>query len=310
MACRRDSHAGSWYEKKDDVLGGQLSSWLEAAGEAHRNARAIISPHAGYSYSGPTAAFAYKYLHAARARVKKIFILGPSHHEHVQCELTGCTTYNTPFYPLVVDKAVVAALQATELFGQMRLSVDEAEHSIEMQLPYIAHIMTGLEFTVVPILVGSLSFEQEAKFGAVLAPYLQDASNFFVISSDFCHWGKRFSYTHYTKADGAIYQSIEKLDRAGMSLIEAQDTGRFAEYLQQYRNTICGRHPIGVLLQALQCGPGTFETSFVRYAQSSRCISTNDSSVSYAAAVVSPSVSRAKPTEAGVTEAGVTKSGV
>lgn len=69
------------------------------------------------------------------------------------------------------------------------------------------------QFTIVPILVGSLSPEAEAKYGEILAPYLADPQNLFVISSDFCHWGQRFRYTHYDKSCGAIHQSIEKLDK-------------------------------------------------------------------------------------------------
>lgn len=97
----------------------------------------------------------------------------------------------------------------------MSLSVDEAEHSMEMQLPYIAKVMADFKdaFTIVPIMVGSLTPEEESEYGAILAPYLQDPANLFVISSDFCHWGQRFRYTFYDRAWGEIHQSIECLDK-------------------------------------------------------------------------------------------------
>lgn len=98
-------------------------------------------------------------------------------------------------------------------------------------------------------MVGVLSLEREAEFGQVLAPYLADPQNLFVVSSDFCHWGQRFRYTHYDEQCGAIYQSIERLDREGMELIERLEPSLFAAYLKKYNNTICGRHPIGVFLQ-------------------------------------------------------------
>lgn len=92
------------------------------------------------------------------------------------------------------------------------------EHSIEMQLPYLAHLTKGyLPFTativyliplnvnrslmypfirrdvaLVPIMVGSVDARSEAKYGEILAPYLDDPANLFVISSDFCHWGNRY----------------------------------------------------------------------------------------------------------------------
>ena len=67
-------------------------------------------------------------------------------------------------------------------------------------------------FTVVPILVGSLSPEKEAKYGRIFAKYLADPSNLFIISSDFCHWGQRFRYTEYDERKGDIHESIKALD--------------------------------------------------------------------------------------------------
>lgn len=67
-------------------------------------------------------------------------------------------------------------------------------------------------FTIVPILVGSLSTDREAQYGQLLSKYLADPHNLFVISSDFCHWGQRFRYTYYDSEYGEIYQSITKLD--------------------------------------------------------------------------------------------------
>lgn len=76
------------------------------------------------------------------------------------------------------------------------------------------HFSYKNQFEIVPILVGSLSAEREACYGRVLASYLADPQNLFVISSDFCHWGQRFRYTYYDHSHGSIYQSIEGLDRA------------------------------------------------------------------------------------------------
>eukprot|EP01117_Protostelium_nocturnum_P006546 TRINITY_DN2359_c0_g1_i4.p1 TRINITY_DN2359_c0_g1~~TRINITY_DN2359_c0_g1_i4.p1 ORF type:complete len:128 (-),score=32.78 TRINITY_DN2359_c0_g1_i4:37-420(-) len=122
----------------------------------------------------------------------------------------------------------------------------------------------------------------------MLAPYLSDESNFFVISSDFCHWGKRFDYYHCEKKDDEeIYQSIEKLDRRGMEAIETGNPSTFGAYLKETENTICGRHPIGIFMQMVKASKGNFKTQFVHYAQSNRCRTTKDSSVSYAVGVCS-----------------------
>lgn len=100
--------------------------------------------------------------------------------------------------------------------------------------------------------------------------------------------GKRFGYQYYEKQDGEIFQSIEKLDRLGMTAIEHQNSKEFASYLDKYQNTICGRNPIAVLLEMIEYLKRTestpLETVFVRYDQSMKCRTMQDLSVSYAAA--------------------------
>lgn len=81
---------------------------------------------------------------------------------------------------------------STGQFEEMNPTVDEEEHSIEMHLPYVAKVMEARsgQYTIVPILVGALSEEKEVFYGKLLSKYLADPDNLFVISSDFCHWGK------------------------------------------------------------------------------------------------------------------------
>ena len=113
-----------------------------------------------------------------------------------------------------------------------------------------------------------------------------------MISSDFCHWGTRFNYTHYDSSAGEIHQSIkvlhlmlllldvtgslfQALDRAGMDIIERMDPAGFTHYLKQFGNTICGRHPIGVFLNMIAEVRGAhnglrLDLKFLKYAQSSQ----------------------------------------
>lgn len=100
--------------------------------------------------------------------------------------------------------------------------------------------------------------------------------------------GRRFSYTPQpSKTDNInkIHEYIEHLDKKGMSLIEMQRPGAFADYLREYSNTICGRHPISVWLHSLRESALTHEVRFVKYAQSEKARTTRDHSVSYAGAV-------------------------
>ncbi|XP_016976615.1 protein MEMO1 [Drosophila rhopaloa] len=287
MSARRATHAGSWYTDSGSELSRQLDGWLGAADLSHGPARAIIAPHAGYTYCGACGAFAYRQV--SPVVVKRIFILGPSHHVRLRgCALSVAKKYRTPLYDLKIDTQINAELEKTGQFSWMDMKTDEDEHSIEMHLPYIAKVMEDYkdQFTIVPILVGSLNPEQEAQYGSLLSSYLMDPTNLFVISSDFCHWGQRFSYTYYDRSCGAIHKSIEKLDKQGMDIIETLSPQSFTEYLRKYNNTICGRHPIGVMLGAVKAlqdqGYDKMSFKFLKYAQSSQCQDMDDSSVSYA----------------------------
>lgn len=289
---------------------------------------------------------------------KRIFILGPSHHYPLSTlALPQLTSYYTPLSddPLPLDTALIAKLlstkavrsQATNIsFTTMSRSVDEDEHSIELHLPYIHRLLqrqfpdtpTAQYPPLVPIMVGSTSASAERAFGALLAPYVSDASNVFVISSDFCHWGLRFRYTYYVPhaptpgprlplssedlpkpgkslktveariepvtsghslqrrdrvhtSEPAIHESISACDIATMAAISTGSSETFLSFIEKTGNTVCGRHPIGVLMAALEdLARGSTNGSggkfnFIRYERSSDVEDVSDSSVSYVSAL-------------------------
>ncbi|RHZ56488.1 hypothetical protein Glove_401g15 [Diversispora epigaea] len=322
-------HAGDWYNDQGSYLNKELEKWLGKVPATTEDvipipvpgARAIIAPHAGYTYSGQAAAFAYKCIN--QDFVKRVFILGPSHHVYITgCALSKCTKYQTPLGNLTLDTDVINDLRKTGHFEEMTQEIDEEEHSIEMHLPFTYKILENKidSIKIIPILVGSLDASQEAFYGKLLSPYLADPSNLFIISSDFCHWGHRFQYTYYSDSPETsvfltrkskvpltipIHKSIENLDREGMSIIEKINHKEFVSYLSRTKNTICGRHPIGVLLCAIESLTTDATTTttvedksslefeknkprirFVHYSQSSKVTRENDSSVSYSSAYV------------------------
>ncbi|KAK2767685.1 hypothetical protein FQN54_003843 [Arachnomyces sp. PD_36] len=373
MPAREATHAGSWYSDDGPALSRELDHYLDQVPDQIEGlgslpvpgARVIIGPHAGYSYSGPCAAFAYKSLDLSNA--KRIFLIGPSHHHHLSTlALPRLTSYETPLStdPLPLDTDLISKLlndtTTPVRFTTMSPSVDEAEHSLELHLPYIHHMLrrkfpstpTSSYPPLVPIMVGSTSPSTERAFGEILAPYLADPSNAFIISSDFCHWGSRFGYTYYVpeapypgpnlplshtslpqpsststqsiestikSVSGGhplrsrshvpspgpkIHESISSFDIATMAAIASGETDSFLEILRQTSNTVCGRHPIGVIMAALEAvaangdgeeggkgkgnaGEGGIQKgkfNFIRYERSSDAVSVSDSSVSYVSA--------------------------
>uniref|UniRef100_A0A2R9B932 Uncharacterized protein n=1 Tax=Pan paniscus TaxID=9597 RepID=A0A2R9B932_PANPA len=249
------SHSGNWYAASGPQLNAQLEGWLSQVKSTKRPARAIIAPHAGYTYCGSCATHAYKQVDPSITQ--EIFILGPSHHVSLsQCALSSVDIYRTPLYDLRIDQKIYRELWKTGMFEPKAMEIHKDE------------------FTIIPVLVGALSESKEQEFRKLFSKYLADPSNFFVVSSDFCHWGQRFRYSYYDESHGETYRSIEHLDKMGMSIIEQLDPVSFSNYLRKHHNTICGRHPFRVL--------NNMSFSFLNYAQSSQCRNWQDSSVSYA----------------------------
>ena len=214
----------------------------------------------------------------------------------------------------------MAKLYDTGRFGTMKLDIDEDEHSLELHLPYIYKLLS-MHYApdnfpkLVPILVGNTSADVEQEFGHMLAPYLADPDNVFVISSDFAHWGSRFNYTNYLAdlssedsirvlrssdrniSNPTIYESIDAIDRMTMEAIGTGRHDRFVRSLRKTGNTVCGRHPIGIVMAAMEylqneSRIARTQFQFVQYTRSSNCIKTSDSSVSYvsAYAVIEPTI--------------------
>lgn len=290
-SAREATHAGSWYSANSTELNKQLDGWLAAAQLDISNiatVKAVIGPHAGFSYSGPTAGWAYKYLQYAPKDPVRVFLLGPCHHVYMSgCGLSRLSSYQTPVGNIELDHETIEKLKGEGKFSYTTKDTEEDEHSLEMHLPYIRKAFEGRQIKLVPIMVGSLDTSSEKYYGELLAKYFDDDNTIFCVSSDFCHWGKRFDFTYYKKEDGEIHQSIEKLDKEGIRLIEEHNTKGFADYLNKTDNTICGRHPIAVLLNTIASSKyaGKLVTKFTKYAQSSQVTKSNDSSVSYASAI-------------------------
>ncbi|KAH3732008.1 protein MEMO1 [Pelomyxa schiedti] len=292
VVVRPASHAGSWYSANRGQLSNEIDGWLREASSRDHNEhmpRGFICPHAGYRYSGLPAAHAYRSLEAAVTvnSSPNIFVLGPSHHAPFHgCRLTQYESLETPLGSLPVNRQIVSELAESRMMSYLDSFVDDEEHSLEMQFPFIARKAPSAK--VIPIMVGSISEDEEAQFGALLSRYVENPQNLFVISSDFCHWGRRFGYTFYDESwggKGQIWKSIEHLDRLAMDHIESCDSGAFSDYLRTYSNTICGRRAISIMIHALNRASGAhLRPKFVHYAQSSQVTTTNDSSVSYAVA--------------------------
>lgn len=304
---RSASHAGTWYTANPETLNSQIGRFLNSATEKVPGARVIVGPHAGYAYSGPILANTYNTFDSTG--IERVFILGPSHHVYFKgCVLTtDCDYYDTPLGKLQVDKDVINELVEDDpkLFKKMNLEVDEDEHSFEMHMPFLYKVTNdlGRHPKIIPIMVSATDENFEKKIADRLKPYFEDKSNAFIISTDFCHWGLRFSYVAYTPTgtltdieDVArskhpsdsqlpIYKSIEFLDKTAMKTMSTGSYRSFKDYIYLTDNTICGAKPLGILMLLMQDSILDSSKNALKwngYAQSSSVVSPRDSSVSYA----------------------------
>ena len=270
--------AGRWYDADAETLKGRLKAYLErATPEAVSPVRALIMPHAGYEYSGSTAAFAAKLLEGKT--YSRIVVLGPTHRVPMEnvASVPDYTSYKTPLGEVPLDTAFMAALKKYPYFKTIP-SAHDGEHSVQIELPFLQMVTSG--FTFVPIVVGHLDEDAARAMGKILLS-LVDASTLVVFSTDFTHYGARFDYTPF-KDD--IPAQLEKLDMGAFDLIKKKDFDGFYKYCDDTGITICGRYGLAVLLAMLG---DDAQVQLLKYANSSQTTGDYSSCVSYVAAAVS-----------------------
>lgn len=225
---RQAAVAGAFYPAEKQALASQLDAMLAAADPGRHMVypKAIIVPHAGYSYSGATAAAAYARLAAGRAAITRVVLLGPVHRVPVRgLALPGVDAFATPLGQVELDQPAIAALAGLR---QVVLSpaAHAAEHSLEVQLPFLQAVLDN--FKLVPLAVGDAT---PAEVAQVLDALWGGPETLLVISSDLSHF---LPYRRAQAVDQASTRSILKL---GVALTHEQ---------------ACGAMPVNGLLLAAQ----------------------------------------------------------
>ncbi len=240
--------AGSWYPSDPEELRVLVTQYIETAGAAPDSSLlALISPHAGYAYSGPTAGEGFARL--PEGKFSRVVILAPSHHVRLSGASIGLFDfYETPLGRIPVDRQACEKLLENPLFSTVRRAHLQ-EHSIEIELPFLQVVMK--DFSIVPVLIGDISREQRAELAAVLAP-LYDTHTLLIASSDFTHYGSRFNYVPFQASSVEdLRAKLQELDFEAADLISQRDLEGFDDFLERTKDTICGRNAIGVLLELL-----------------------------------------------------------
>lgn len=287
--------AGRWYPANPETLAGTIDEFVNnATGEVLENVQAIILPHAGYQYSGPTAGYGLRAI--ARKQYARVIVMGPSHRlrMHNSASLPrGTTHYETPLGEIPLD---VDSIEALLGYAEFR-SIPEAhsdEHSVQIELPMLQKTLGA--FKLVPIVIGQTDLATTRRMAQILLG-LVDPDTLVVASTDFTHYGAYFSYLPF-KED--IPENLKKLDMGAWDCVARKDLDAFFDYVEDTGATICGRCPVGILLAML---PDQAEAHLLHYETSGARSNDFSHSVSYVSAAFTGAWPKGEPAEMAGNEA-------
>ena len=205
--------AGTFYPGGPEELSLMIDDFLEKANPEKVAGRifALISPHAGYGYSGQVAAFGYKLV--KNFPFKTVVILGTSHHY----PFSGASIYpegifKTPLGRIAVDNEFSRKLLGRDPEISFIPQAFEGEHSVEVQLPFLQKTLAG--FKIVPVVLGDCSLNTCKKFAALLKEAIGERKDVLVVVSTDMYHG--YDYEQASAMDELTLGAIEKLDSEGI----------------------------------------------------------------------------------------------
>ena len=240
QSVRHSVIAGSWYPGTKAGLTHTIDEYLgRVAAEPLVPGQLIglICPHAGYAYSGPTAAYAY---HQLRGRdVETVVLMGPSHRAWVgDYAVSVEDAYETPLGLVPLDLDFIAALASRVSLTRVRR---DAEHSLEIQLPFLQRRLA--DFRLVPIMMSADDPAVARQLATALVDTIREQPEhlertLLVASSDLHHIED--------------YDQVVRRDRRVVDAVAACDLEALTAALMDRHSTVCGRMPILTVFHAGQ----------------------------------------------------------
>lgn len=266
METRSPIVSGMFYPSDKGKLSSQLSSLFSQA-NASEKYRIVVSPHAGYVYSGLGAACAIGSLRPA----KTFIILGPNHTGMGrEFSIMSSGIWKTPLGEIEIDSETALTLKKAGMLEEDDWA-HASEHSIEVQLPFLQHRFGKLSLVPVCIMNSDYSegfLEKCEKLGELISLLMREKEIGLVASSDF---------SHYVPA-----QSAKKYDMQAIEKIASLDTKGLFNTLKRNRATVCGYGPIAVAMAAART-LGLKSGELIKYMNSGDVTNDYSSVVAYAA---------------------------
>jgi AmmeMemoRadiSam system protein B len=263
--------SGTFYPGDPKTLAGEIDGYLARATFAPIEGRVIglISPHAGYVYSGQVAAYGMKAL--GRAAYDTVILIGPSHRAHFQgAAMMKSGKYRTPLGTVDIDEDLAEAILKEGNLVSENHGAHGPEHSLEVQLPFLQTVLGS--FKLVPIVMGS----QETDVCAALAGMIRGGVKalgqrvLIVGSTDLSHY---YPYAQAIKLDKVVVDRLDAFDIRGLiDDFEAENC------------EACGRGPI-VVTMMLSKALGATKGRVLKYANSGDVSGDKETVVGYTSAV-------------------------
>lgn len=267
LKIRKSVIAGQWYPGRAGELQAMIAGFFDRVEPVELDGKIIglISPHAGYVYSGQVAAYAYNLVRGMLFDV--VCVVSPVHRMYAGVYATAAAdAYQTPLGDVPLATDLVDALD--ERIGLVRLPVDN-EHALEIQLPFLQMALGS--FNLLPIMLGDQSWEVCVRLADALADLLARHNALLVASTDLSHFHPA--------------REAERLDRVVTDRIDAFDPEGLSRALAQHKTEACGGGPVvSVMLAAQRLGADRAQT--LHYAHSGHVSGDMSSVVGYAAGVI------------------------
>lgn len=234
---RQPAVAGQFYPGGKDDLSKEINRYLEAATSTAASSapKALIVPHAGYDYSAPVAAYAFKSL--AGSDIKRVILIGNSHRNYFPgLAVDDHSSWQTPLGEVEVDLSWAKDLTASYPFIKSNGALHDGDHVLEVELPFLQTILKN-KFKIVPILFGNSSETDYLKFAEALENKLTDG-DLVVVSSDLSHY--------------PTYEDAKKIDQETLRLVEAGDIANLDKHKVLAEKTIANEQTVACGLDAIK----------------------------------------------------------
>ncbi len=257
---RPATQANRFYTGDARELSEEVDSFLalHRGTTIYHHVAAVIVPHAGYYFSGRVAASAYMSVPADQP-YKRIFLLGPSHHEWLDGASvnTEADYYATPLGNVKVDRETARSISDADSVFSYQPKAHDREHCLEVQLPFLQRRLGDVP-PIVPIIISTNDFNKLKRIAHVLKPYFTE-ENLFVISSDFSHYP---SYEDACEVDALTGKAIEtgSVEAFIAALEQNARSGK-----RNLATSACGELAIATLMLMMD---GSYEVKHLMYQNS------------------------------------------